>query len=197
MTEMHVNILRDVAKNPNIIQILKDGRTLTVTYDGDNMRFIGDRSLIPSVPEALQMAFPYELESQSRPAWYDRNPKTVSEGYKGTLTPHGVTKRLTYTCPTDRKAMVEVLQCQTTRVTAAAPAGLSDSIWWIVPAGGSGDWILRSQIYTNNVGDNSDQAVGASLMLQKDDTIYGESSDVSTGGSCVHCFSYKITEFDA
>jgi len=122
MPKMTVKILRDVAKNPNIIEIVRNNRKISVTYDGDNMTFEGDQSQFPNIAEALQMAFPYELERQTRPEWFDRNPASAPDYYIAEVGAHAEVARITRIVPPDRLFRMDSLTVQMTRTVASLTA---------------------------------------------------------------------------
>lgn len=194
--KLDVKIIRDIAKNPSLVIINKDNRKITVEYDGDNMIFRGDDSLFPSVPEVLQIAYPYELESNSRPFWYDRNPLTVAEGYANTLAPHGNTERVSYIVPENRKCMIELIFTRIYRVTAAAPIGQYLAEWYLTPAGKAQADLFSLPMYTNNVGDIDRAILGQTLTLNAGDRIHANTRDLSTGGTVNYQLHFKGVLFD-
>jgi len=199
MTEMRVKILRDVAKNPNIIEVIKDGRKIKVEYDGDNLTFTGDRSQFPNIAEVLQMAFPYELESQSRPAWYDRNPKVVALGNNGTVGPHVLTTRATYIVPENRMAMIESIFLRLVRATAGAPA--ADVILYAEMRDDAGNYNRPLQVSLslseNTPGNHSENSLGTTFTLNAGNGLWLRDIDSSTGGTVWIASHIKMMEFDA
>ncbi len=134
----------------------------------------------------------------SRPAWYDRNPASKCNHYSvGTWSPHVMTVCITYTCPSGKKAMAEILSCRVTRVTAATAADEAISMWTLTPNGGSEKYPMQARLITNGVGDTKEYSIGATLMLFSGDVLTGKTADYSTDGTCHYFLAYKITEFDA
>jgi len=131
--------------------------------------------------------------------WYDRNPAIHTDyDEQINLGPHALTTRLEYTCPVDRMAMVELLQCSVERMTVAAPAAYASAIWFFTPAGEAEVGFLHARLLlTNLVGDNATRSVGTTLTLLPGDRIRARTADTSTGGTCYYYTSYKLTEFDA
>lgn len=196
MGKIEVKILRDVAKNPSIVEIIKNGHKIKAFYDGDNLTLEGPTGILPSISEVLQIAYPYEIEQTSRPEWYDRNPKSIANEYENTLVPHAGTERLSYICPPDRKAMVEGLFMGNLRISAAAPEGWAGISWIITPKGGSDITLFSINWLDNNVGYRLEQPLGTTITLFPDDEITAWTTDLSTNGTIYHRISYKITEFD-
>jgi hypothetical protein len=133
----------------------------------------------------------------ARPAWHDRNPTSKTYYFCADASPHSITERFSYTVPSGKKAMVEVLSCRVERRTAATSPSSVLAAFHFTPSGGTGNYILRAIIYTNNVGDKEHQALGTTLILCTGDTIKAYTYDGSTGGTCEHLLTMKITEFDA
>jgi hypothetical protein len=133
-----------------------------------------------------------------RPAWYDRNPVQKVNNYNATLvTPHSITERWSYTVPSGKKAMVEILEAEVLRAQAASTVGLAEALIALTPSGGSEKSVLCARIFDNTVAARSTQAIGSALLLLADDKLTGKTVDTSTGGSCDYYLAYKITEFDA
>jgi hypothetical protein len=134
----------------------------------------------------------------ARPAWYDRNPTVKVDHYNvSSASPHSQTLRLTYTCPSGKKAMVELLSGRVTRVSAATTPDVVLAEWALTPSGGTEKSILQARLITNNVGDTREHSIGSTLILNAGDALKGYTQDSSVGGACHYYLSYKITEFDA
>lgn len=93
--------------------------------------------------------------------------------------------------------MVEVLECQVIRSTAASSAGRPTAYWIHYKSPTDFAYILFAEIRGNNVGDKDKSQVGQSLILLAGEKLQGYTQDDSTGGACDYFLSYKITEFDA
>lgn len=197
MVKMDINIIRDQAKNPSMIKIIKNGKTLTGLYDGNSLKLSGPPSLLPSVSEALRIGYPYEIEQISRPAWYDRNSLPAADGYSDTVGPHLPTERVSYTVPVDRRAMVELLYIQIIRMTAAAPHARVNAEWHLIPEGGAEVDLLVLNQLNNTAGNELHLALGSSFMIFQGDQLLGYTRDQSTNGTVRYELHYKITEFDA
>ena len=133
----------------------------------------------------------------ARPAWYDRNPASKVFYSSFSASPHSLTERFSYTCPSGKKALVEVLSARVERVTAATEADTAVAVFKFTPSGATGYYILRSSIRTNNAGDKEDKAIGTTLVMCPGDKIQAFTFDLSTGGTCSYLLTMKITEFDA
>jgi len=129
--------------------------------------------------------------------WYDRNPITRSLQYSATVAPHSGTLRASYTVPTGKKAFLEALLVYIRRVTAATTAGLiSDSVFY-TPSGGSGTYLLASELVDNTVNASKIVSHGLSSAVVSGDVLEVWTSDGSTGGTVGHVLTVKITEFSA
>jgi len=131
--------------------------------------------------------------------WYDRKPVSNADQYiAAAVAPHAPIVRVGYTCPSDKRALVEVLQAKVTRDVVAAPAGLAQAWWTITP---NGETVRRNiahaGIVTNIVGDQDKAMIGTTLVLYPGDLMEGMTADGSTGGSCTYVLGYKLSEFDA
>jgi len=135
----------------------------------------------------------------ARPAWYDRNPESKILSYFDTVGPHSETERWSYTCPSGKKAMVEVLFTRAVRLEAATtPQNVFADIAF-KPSGGVEKYILAAIIPSaqNNVGDRDMATIAASLMLMPGDKIRAITADAGTGGTVQYLITVKLTEFDA
>ena len=197
MAKIEVKIFRDVAKNPNVVEITRRGRKIKATYDGDNLTLEGPQGELPSISECLRIAYPYEIEQVSRPAWYDRNPKNVGLDFSNTLGPHVEDTQITYTVPPDRKCIVEVVSIHAKRLTA----GAGDN--WVVAR-----WLHNYESYykivqnksmlSNTVGDVMDWSLGGALTMLPGENLNLTTEDQpNAGGTVLYECGFKGTEFDA
>jgi len=198
---MTVRIDRDVSNRASVVTIIKNNRKLVATLDSYGISFEGAESLFPSIAEALQMDYPYSQPFASRPAWYDRNPKSIPNSWSSTgKSPHGATAQYTYTCPEDRNAIIEQLQARIERVTVAAPANTVRAYFVVQPYGSASGFtqLLAMLLVTENAaGDKENVVLGSAITLYPGDILYGMSADASTGGTVNYYLISKITEFDA
>jgi len=198
MQKVIVKIMRDVAKNPSVVEILKDNRKVTVTFDPNvGMTVEGPQGSIPSIPELLQMAYPYTSPLVSRPAWYDRNPKPIAKSYMVDAGPHVATQRITYTVPPDRVCMVEMTALMMLRLTVAAPVGRAAIILKYTPLDQAQASIVYLEHYDNTPGFATQFITGSTLTLFSGDILRVDTGDTSTGGTISYKIGLKGTEFDA
>jgi len=129
--------------------------------------------------------------------WYDRNAVTLSDVYEATLGPHAEAARLTYTCPKDRKAMVELLFAGVLRMTAATVDQWVGCRWFITPKDGTETKLFAVDFYDKTAGFTDKLALGVTLTLHEGDKIIGKTTDACADGTVYHRLTYKLTEFDA
>lgn len=197
MVQLKISIQRDVGKNPSIVYIERAGRRVKAVYDGDNLTIDGQLRDLPTIAEALRIAYPYEIESNSRPDWFDRKPLSIVDQYSSNAAPHAETARVTYTCPQDRKAMVELLYGEVSRMVADPGVfAWCGSRWKFTPAGKTEAELFTVQFYDNNVGKTTSLGLGTTLTLLPGDKIIGYTIDLSAGGTINYQLNYKLTEFD-
>jgi hypothetical protein len=137
------------------------------------------------------------LSPGGRPAYYDRNPKTLLQFKVGDEAPHSGTDEFTYTVPTGRKALITGIELQVMRKTAATTAAEARAMIY----SDSGDYTNAvtyvAQILTNNVGDKDEIIISAPILLGPGQLIKGSSDDGSTGGTCKYVLTMRGVEFDA
>jgi len=134
----------------------------------------------------------------ARPEWYDRNPAPAVAYYVAVnVSPHSVTKRVDYTCPAGKKAMVELLQAEVFRRTTATTAVMAHADFKLTPSGGPMATILTARVVTNDIKDKDSLTMGASFMMFAGDVLEGYTEDTSTGGACDYKLCMKVTQFDA
>ena len=130
--------------------------------------------------------------------WYDRNPIGVVKRYEANAVPHGLTTRWTYTVPANKKAFVETLCCNLTRVTVATAVGIVEAyISWAETAIATSYSMLKGVLFTNVIGDKDRASIGHGFILLEGHTIRGVTADASTDGTVNFHLATKITEFDA
>lgn len=197
MAKMTVKIIRDVAKNPNIVEIIRRNRKLSVIYDGNGLIFEGDRSQFPSIPEVLQIPYPYEIEAASRPAWYDRDLKMMADEYNAIAAPHSLTKRISYKVPPDRLTMIELVQCRLIRATADSAPDWAEAVTK-VDYGSGFVTCLEASISPadNSIGDKDSAELGMSFILKEGNELNFYTLDGGSDGTIAYFLAYKATEFD-
>ena len=130
--------------------------------------------------------------------WYDRNPQMQAEAYNGTgIPPHGLTERWSYTVPTGKKCLLEMLQALIKRALAATTEDLAYIIVNYTKSGGVAKSLIFNPLRTNLVGDGDSVAIGATLTLLAGDVLAAKTGDASDGGWIDYNVAYKSTEFDA
>ncbi len=130
--------------------------------------------------------------------YYDRAPLTISKsGSSNGAAPHAATQRWTYTVPSARKLLIELLSLTQIRLTVAAPVGLWQNGIQYTPnlQGIATIWVHIS--LGNNIGDKDHLATGLGMTLLPGDVINQVDTDTSTGGTTTQQSGMKGTEFDA
>ena len=142
------------------------------------------------------MSYPnWDLLARSQ--WYDREPKSRANSYLETVAFHGLKRRITYTCPSRKKAMVELLACAITRIAAAAAPDNARVSWVFEGVEVPEDhFIVDEYLFGNAEGDHISKALALNLMMFPDDSLVGYSANYSDG-DCIIFLAYKLTEFDA
>jgi len=128
--------------------------------------------------------------------WYDRNP--VAKHYASnpsSVAPHSATVRWIYTVPSGKKAFISILQAGVTRQTAATTLGQAYAAIYLTISAVS-DVILAANLNDNTVGAKN-VLVASGGVLNAGDSIYGQTMDISTGGTCMYNVNYYTTEFNA
>jgi len=129
--------------------------------------------------------------------FYGRKPCSISAYYDVTNAPHAATVRASYVCPSDRYALVEVIQVEVIRMTAAAPAGLASSFVRFWPRSQQLEHqIVAAHLNTNVVGDRSGAHRIGPFFMFPDDRFQLVTNDFSVGGTVREFASFKLTEFD-
>jgi len=137
----------------------------------------------------LRVGFP----GGPRLEWYDRNPLKHSDSYdSGSIAPHVLTIRMSYTVPTGKKAFLESCLAKAIRRTVATT---ESTVLSAIKA--RGHRLLLAWLMTNNVGDADSQVIGQSVTLNAGEAVLGETLDQSTGGTCNYYLAIHATEFDA
>jgi len=197
MDKISVKVLRDLANNPSIVEIMKNNRKITATFDPKyGLVLEGPGGLLPSVAEILQMAYPYEMPLISRPAWYDRNSTPKADTFDALRDPHSIVTRITYTVPANKVAMVELLEQRSQRDEVATTPGNVITRWIYTIYGEPEVNIMDTRHKGNAVGDTAEKQLGAALMLFTGDILEGKTADTSTAGKISYKMAYKLTEFD-
>jgi len=131
--------------------------------------------------------------------YYDRKAVSIPGEYIGnTVAPHAATVRRTYTCPPDRKAIVELIELEVVRISVAAPVGIAQAYALFTPAAGTpANTVLVARIRTNVAEDMDSGELQTAFSMHEGDRLDLMTIDLSTGGTCQYLLSFKLTEFDA
>jgi hypothetical protein len=134
----------------------------------------------------------------ARPAWYDRNPQSLTYDYNGANAQHTNTQRFYYVVPAGRKAIVESAAATVILQAQGTTAGLTYIQFKVTPNGGTVNSVARAILYpvasTSSLLDN--QSLGQCITLFEGDMI--ECETYSGGNQTFYYWgSLKITEFDA
>lgn len=132
----------------------------------------------------------------ARPSWYDRTPTGRGQLYNATIAPAGTTVRWTYTVPTAKKALVDVVTMQATRQTAAAPIGEAAALIEVTSLDASVARLIQS-LFNNTVGAAANGNFAAAIPMQAGETLIGKTYDFSTGGTVNYNVAAHLVEFDA
>ena len=202
MDKISVRVLRDLANNPSIVEIIKNNRKITATFDPNiGLVLVGPSGQLPSVAEILQMAYPFEMPSFARPAWHDRNPKTIIGRYTGEKAPHAQTERTKYTCPEDRKCMIEAIFLSIDRTVAdgTATEGQYRANFYLTLPDATFALLYEVKSIDNTVGTIERAGIGTSITLLAGDVFWGFTRDQSgdIASRIYYDLCFKGTEFDA
>ena len=123
--------------------------------------------------------------------WYQTNFAAKISNYSAAdVAPHADTTRWTYTVPASRLAIVTHLLMQFYRKTAATTVNTT-TIYVIGPS----NLILSLiQSYDNNVGSQSHNIIGQSMILTAGQSLAAHTYDQSTGGT--HDFTVSMTAME-
>lgn len=203
MTRIEAKILRDAALRPTGIEV----KNLKVDYEyypgGAVSKIIlsGRRASIPRLFEVLDMIYPRDITVSVRGSeWFDRNPKSISDEYDDDVNPHAETERLTYTVPSDRIALIEVLSINITQTVAATAGGFANARWYVTPNGESETrffTVTLANLTAVITGRTVSKTIGSTIPLFDGDKFVLKTSMFGTAGTMAVECGYKLTEFDA
>jgi hypothetical protein len=127
--------------------------------------------------------------------FWDRNPvdATLSSGILANIAPHGGTTRFTYTVPSKRLAIVNLISIKAVRRLAATTSGQIE----VFMQNESSVSYTTCYIITNVIGDKDYTVVSPLQAKVAGGKIVAVDSDGSAGGSVDFIESATITEFDA
>lgn len=133
----------------------------------------------------------------ARPAYYDRNATSQVNAYSaGGIAPHAATTRWTVTVASGKKLLVEVATCIMVRETAATTPDQYKSTVEIT-SGATTMVVVPNYSYSNTVSAITTQSSPAAMTIYAAETIYGQTRDVSVGGTIFYAVNLKGTVYDA
>jgi len=198
--KIDVKVDRDLQLIPNMAEITIAGRKVNVEFDqSSGFKIEGPRGLLPNFTDILKLIYPVSSILSVRGLnWFDRKAESKVGNGSIITSPHSVATRLTYECPVDRCAMVEILTAGVVRQEATVGAlSYATAAWYFDPAKTAEKSILLALILDNTVGAKSEKAIGTTMMLFPGDKIIAKTEDSSGAGSVVwYDIAYKLTEFD-
>lgn len=133
----------------------------------------------------------------ARAAYYDRNATSQVNAYAGSaIAPHAATTRWTVTVASGKKLLAEVTTCIMVRETAAATPDQYKSTVEIT-SGATTMVVVPNYSYSNTVSAITTLSSPAAMTLYASETIYGQTRDVSIGGTIYYAINLKGTMYDA
>lgn len=113
------------------------------------------------------------------------------------VAPHATTTRQFYTCPANKKAVLQNTTSQLLRATAAAPVGLWFMQQFITQLSAVTCYIFFRSSLANAVGDAIFHAQPTTVTLLPTETLTTQTADASTGGTLNINLAAQIGEYDA
>jgi len=134
----------------------------------------------------------------ARAAWYDRNPTNYAYAYFGIVAPHGATQRISYTVPSGKKAIVELLETYIKRVTAATAPDTAQAYWQGTLTGAT-NLLQNVELLSieNTPAQGMSKNMGATITVNAGEFLTLYTVDASTGGTIRYGSSIKLSVFDA
>ncbi len=141
------------------------------------------------------MNIQYPTGSMNQPL--DRNPvMKFLEGAAVGVGPHTPTQRASYTVPAGKKAMLNALQLDVIRATAATTAGpVSAYVNFLI--GGGGNNSIGPTMYKNAINDSDLMRLSIGVVMSAGDALRVYTADGSTGGTVTYAWGAILTEYDA
>jgi hypothetical protein len=133
-----------------------------------------------------------------RPNYFDRNPIDASLiSLQPGLAPHGDANRVSYTVPSNRKALVAAIIHNVKRVTVAGTPGEYDA-WVPLMTGGA---TVVSRMHLREIANTANtyfrDRAAINEVKKAGDTIEIHDQDASVTGTVDFMTSVLVTEFDA
>lgn len=137
----------------------------------------------------------YTGRDVARPAYYDREAIPCLGFSNVGVGPHANIIRVSYGPAFPYAAFIETMITTLQRNVAAAPVGLVNAYWELVPFFG-GSTIIDSEAFTDNtVGYRLNQVISQLGYMAYGDLLQFRTFDLGTGGSVGYLGSFKGTEF--
>lgn len=112
-----------------------------------------------------------------------RTPRVQNMEVGTTYSPHTLTTRKTYTCGTNKVAILSAIAGELERITAASAVGLARIVVDWSDDGITFHNIFIKKLRTNGVGDKVEFDFGCNVYLEEDQIIRVRTQDASTGGT--------------
>ena len=133
----------------------------------------------------------------ARPAYYDRAAVSTSQSYGADTAPHVTTTRFTTTVAAGTKLIVEIAQAFTLTTGVATVSGRGFSQVLVNSGGNSVDLARIDQIQLTTSQAATQQLIPLSLTVYAGETVVGQTSNGSTGGTLFHVVGFKGTTYAA
>ena len=132
-----------------------------------------------------------------RPSYWDRNPVTVVQNYSDVLAPHAQTTRWTTTVAAGRKMNVELANVRVVTTTVATTKGAYNYASIYIVSGAVTFSLCDLLLPTNTVNAPVYFQMTGVPTLYSGETLYGVTSDNSTGGTVQYLVAAKATDYAA
>ena len=126
--------------------------------------------------------------------WHDRNPIGQSNHYSAGITPSAEVQRISYICPAEKIAFIELLGADILRVTDATALGNIYARWY--HKFNEQEKLLMQLRLRDKAKDASKSKEIGGLILTEGQKISGTTEDACTDGSSQILLNYKLTVFD-
>ena len=133
----------------------------------------------------------------ARPAYYDRGAVTTIQSYGADTAPHVTTTRFTTTVAAGTKLIVEVALAFTMTTSVATVSGRGFSQVMVASGGNNVDLSRVDQIQLTTSQVATQQLIPLQLTVYASETVVGNTSNGSTGGTLFHVVGFKGTTYAA
>jgi hypothetical protein len=128
--------------------------------------------------------------------YIDRIHSNVTMKYSaGSVAPHVITTRISYTVPSNYRAYIESLYTSVRRDGTPTIADYSIATILYTPDGGNSATLVSGYIRSANIGDRESQVLTQSGVMLPGDMLTGITVDNSTGGTCTYVLSAKVMQY--